>query len=255
MNGKVQAHNKKKLNVEGGCHTHCARVNKDQFRFYQQSHVIRMLKIGLFFFHNVGYYRRSVLRVSIDGFSPFLLVIHTYGFSLCAFFSYLYSLAIQTVTKSTCADGDTRLMRCWIYDCFRWVYCAYMHMYYCQNRFLYQCIHFDAVSIYNTFYFQPACLPTQTKKNIVDFHMKFDIINGINRLNTYLWDLNKKSEILNDVDSDGGITQLIKKMSHNHSYRVAKTSTTHADFMNGNISIGTHKYGFNLKANIIPAMR
>lgn len=34
MNGKVQAHNKKKLNVEGGCHTHCARVNKDQFRFY-----------------------------------------------------------------------------------------------------------------------------------------------------------------------------------------------------------------------------
>lgn len=41
--------------------------------------------------------------------------------------------------------------------------------------------------------------------------MKFDIINGINRLNTYLWDLNKKSEILNDVDSDGGIIQLIKK--------------------------------------------
>lgn len=38
---------------------------------------------------------------------------------------------------------------------------------------------------------------------VVDFHMKFDIINGINRLNTYVYiylsDLS--IEILNDVES------------------------------------------------------
>lgn len=36
---------------------------------------------------------------------------------------------------------------------------------------------------------------------VVDFHMKFDIINGINRLNTHIYLSDLSIEILNDVKS------------------------------------------------------
>lgn len=62
-----------------------------------------------------------------------------------------------------------------------------MHEYYCQTDY------------FNAY---PSNKHWLVVENIVDFHMKFDITNGINRLNIYLLGLNEVRYVDNDGDVD-----------------------------------------------------
>lgn len=150
-----------------------------------------MLKIGLVF-HFVGYYP-SLLRqihtlclpvffrwsytlmdlvfVFFLYYSPFaksqcvrtLLMLLTALLDLCRF--SLGTVLRVCICINVKTDSDFAIFTC--YSQLHWaniVYCWYIEVLACRRR-------------------------QRQRKKIVDFHMKFDIINGINRLNTYLSDL------------------------------------------------------------------